>query len=60
LSTHTIPPGTHFQFRSFGDEALAAIGVTIPPWPSEGDAFECQADGSRRCDVPPETLVTVE
>jgi mannose-6-phosphate isomerase-like protein (cupin superfamily) len=36
----TIPRGTHFQFRSFGDESLAAIGVTIPPWPGEGEAYE--------------------
>jgi mannose-6-phosphate isomerase-like protein (cupin superfamily) len=35
----TIPLGTHFQFRSFGDGALAAIGVTMPPWPGEGEAM---------------------
>jgi len=35
----TIPLGTHFQFRSFGDEPLAAIGVTMPPWPGEGEAI---------------------
>ena len=29
----TIPLGTHFQFRSFGDETLEAIAVTMPPWP---------------------------
>ena len=34
----TIPVGTHFQFRSIGDEPLAAIGVTMPPWPGEGEA----------------------
>jgi len=34
----TIPLGTRFQFRAFGDEPLAAIGVTIPPWPGEGEA----------------------
>jgi mannose-6-phosphate isomerase-like protein (cupin superfamily) len=34
----TIPLGTHFQFRSFGDEALGAFGVTMPPWPGEGEA----------------------
>jgi mannose-6-phosphate isomerase-like protein (cupin superfamily) len=38
----TIPLGTHFQFRSFGDEALAALGVTIPPWPGEGEAVLVQ------------------
>lgn len=36
----TIPLGTHFQFRSFGDEPLAAVGVTMPPWPGEGEAYE--------------------
>ena len=34
----TIPFGTRFQFRAFGDGPLAAIGVTIPPWPGEGEA----------------------
>lgn len=33
----TIPLGTHFQFRSFGTEPLAAVGVTMPPWPGEGE-----------------------
>jgi mannose-6-phosphate isomerase-like protein (cupin superfamily) len=35
----TIPAGTHFQFRSLGNETLAAIGVTMPPWPGEGEAL---------------------
>lgn len=34
----TIPLGTHFQFRSFGSEPLAAVGVTMPPWPGESEA----------------------
>jgi mannose-6-phosphate isomerase-like protein (cupin superfamily) len=34
----TIPLGTEFQFRSYGHEPLAAIGVTMPPWPGEGEA----------------------
>src|SRR5215475_4847922 len=38
----TIPLGTHFQFRSFGDEPLAASGVTMPPWPGKGEAYEVQ------------------
>ena len=29
----TIPQGTKFQFRTSGEEPLAAIGVTMPPWP---------------------------
>ncbi len=36
----TIPLGTHFQFRSFGYEPLAAVGVTMPPWPGDGEAIE--------------------
>lgn len=34
----TIPLGTEFQFRSLGDEALRAVGVTMPPWPGDGEA----------------------
>jgi mannose-6-phosphate isomerase-like protein (cupin superfamily) len=34
----TIPLGTRFQFRSVGDVALSAVGVTMPPWPGEGEA----------------------
>ena len=36
----TIPLGTQFQFRSFGPEPLAALGVTMPPWPGETEAYE--------------------
>jgi mannose-6-phosphate isomerase-like protein (cupin superfamily) len=39
----TIPVGTSFQFRNTGREPLAAIGVTMPPWPGEGEAID--ADG---------------
>jgi len=35
----TIPLGTHFQFRSFGGGPLAAVGVTMPPWPGDGEAI---------------------
>ena len=35
----TIPLGTHFQFRTVGDEPLAAIGVTMPPWPGQDEAI---------------------
>lgn len=34
----TIPIGTAFQFRAAGEEPLAALGVTIPPWPGSGEA----------------------
>jgi mannose-6-phosphate isomerase-like protein (cupin superfamily) len=35
----SIPVGTHFQFRSEGDEPLEAVGVTMPPWPGEDEAY---------------------
>ena len=35
----TVPLGTHFQLRALGDEALAVLGVTMPPWPGEGEAI---------------------
>ena len=35
----TIPLGTHFQFRALGREPLAALAVTMPPWPGEGEAY---------------------
>lgn len=35
----TIPLGTRFQFRSVDDEPLSALGVTMPPWPGEGEAI---------------------
>jgi mannose-6-phosphate isomerase-like protein (cupin superfamily) len=34
----TIPLGTAFQFRADGDGPLAAVGVTMPPWPGDGEA----------------------
>ncbi len=36
----TIPIGTHFQFRAFGEEPLAAVAVTMLPWPGEGEAIQ--------------------
>jgi mannose-6-phosphate isomerase-like protein (cupin superfamily) len=38
----TIPLGTHFQFRSRDSEALAAVCVTMPSWPGEGEAITVQ------------------
>lgn len=35
----TIPVGTHFQFRALGTEPLAAVGVTMPPWPGPDEAY---------------------
>jgi mannose-6-phosphate isomerase-like protein (cupin superfamily) len=34
----TIPLGTHFQFRASSTDAVSVIGVTMPPWPGEGEA----------------------
>lgn len=35
----TIPPGTRFQFRNDGNETLTAVGVSMPPWPGEDEAY---------------------
>jgi len=34
----TIPLGTHFQFRASATEAVAAVAITMPPWPGDGEA----------------------
>jgi mannose-6-phosphate isomerase-like protein (cupin superfamily) len=34
----TIPVGTAFQFRCTSDDPLVAVGVTMPPWPGDGEA----------------------
>ena len=36
----SIPLGTHFQFRAAPNQALAAVCVTMPPWPSDPAADE--------------------
>jgi mannose-6-phosphate isomerase-like protein (cupin superfamily) len=46
-----IPVGTRFQFRALGPTPLAAVGVTMPPWPGEDEAV--RADGPWRPSVPP-------
>lgn len=35
----TIPVGTQFQFRAFGNEPLTAVGITMPPWPGDSEAM---------------------
>jgi mannose-6-phosphate isomerase-like protein (cupin superfamily) len=35
----SIPLGTQFQLRNDGDEPLAAVAVTMPPWPGEDEAY---------------------
>ncbi len=34
----TIPVGVAFQFRASDHEPLAAVAVTMPPWPGENEA----------------------
>jgi mannose-6-phosphate isomerase-like protein (cupin superfamily) len=34
----TIPVGTVFQFRATGDAPLAAVAITMPPWPGDDEA----------------------
>jgi mannose-6-phosphate isomerase-like protein (cupin superfamily) len=34
-----IPVGTAFQFRADGEEALEAVGTTMPPWPGPHEAI---------------------
>ena len=35
----TIPVGTYFQFRASATESVSVLGVTMPPWPGEGEAI---------------------
>lgn len=37
-----IPLGTHFQLRNDGAEPLAAVAVTMPPWPGEDEAYSVE------------------
>jgi mannose-6-phosphate isomerase-like protein (cupin superfamily) len=34
-----IPLGAHFQLRNDGDAPLAAVAVTMPPWPGDDEAY---------------------
>jgi mannose-6-phosphate isomerase-like protein (cupin superfamily) len=38
----TIPAGTAFQFRASATEPVAAVAVTMPPWPGEEEAVFVQ------------------
>lgn len=35
----SIPVGAGFQFRCDGDAPLTAVGVSMPPWPGESEAY---------------------
>jgi mannose-6-phosphate isomerase-like protein (cupin superfamily) len=45
----SIPLGTDFQLRNDGTEPLAAVAVTMPPWPGEDEAYF--VDGKWRASV---------
>jgi mannose-6-phosphate isomerase-like protein (cupin superfamily)/deoxycytidylate deaminase len=47
----SIPAGTHFQFRSVGDGPLAAVGVTMPPWPGDDEAYDVPGAWAPRPDA---------
>jgi mannose-6-phosphate isomerase-like protein (cupin superfamily) len=36
----SIPAGTHFQFRAARAGPLAAVAMTMPPWPGDDEAYE--------------------
>ena len=38
----TIPLGTHFQFRTVGDDPFKFIMCTTPPWPGENEAIRVE------------------
>jgi mannose-6-phosphate isomerase-like protein (cupin superfamily) len=38
-----LAPRTHFQFRSIGTDALEVVGVAVPGWPGDHEAY--QVDG---------------
>ena len=50
----SIPRGTHFQFRTVGDEPFQFIMCTMPPWPGADEAVRVQDHwpiGSREQDA---------
>jgi mannose-6-phosphate isomerase-like protein (cupin superfamily) len=47
-----IPVGMHFQFRSFGYEPLAALGVTMPPWTGDEEAYAVEGPWQATTDIP--------
>jgi mannose-6-phosphate isomerase-like protein (cupin superfamily) len=38
----SIPIATAFQFRCIGNESLEVVGVTMPPWPGDGEAVRAE------------------
>ena len=35
----SLPVGTRFQFRNDGEVPMCAVGVAMPPWPGEHEAY---------------------
>lgn len=48
----TIPIGVSFQFRCIGDQPLAVVAVTLPPWPRVDEAE--MVEGTWEPTVPPD------
>lgn len=42
----SIPAGTRFQFRASGEAPLAVLGVTMPPWPGDDEAYRVRGPWS--------------
>jgi mannose-6-phosphate isomerase-like protein (cupin superfamily) len=40
----TIPVGTAFQFRAADDGPLRILGVTMPPWPGDDEAYVVEGE----------------
>jgi mannose-6-phosphate isomerase-like protein (cupin superfamily) len=45
-----IPTGTWFQLRNDGAQPLAAVAVTMPPWPGDGEAYLVEGPWQPRID----------
>jgi mannose-6-phosphate isomerase-like protein (cupin superfamily) len=54
-----IPVGTKFQFRNTGRVPLAAIGVTMPPWPGPAEGVEVDGPWPSMIDRRAQPLVVV-
>jgi mannose-6-phosphate isomerase-like protein (cupin superfamily) len=44
----SLPVGTKFQFRCDGVEPLRAVGVSMPPWPGDDEAYPVEGPWAPR------------
>jgi mannose-6-phosphate isomerase-like protein (cupin superfamily) len=44
----SLPVGTKFQFRCDGAEPLRAVGVSMPPWPGDDEAYPVEGPWAPR------------